>query len=83
MMIELIENDPPFDPDCEIRALHMIFQAVGTPSAQTWPDFANQKHYCDVFPKWSPTAWTDISPRMPIPMINLLKVDNVLNSVGG
>ncbi|GAU98396.1 hypothetical protein RvY_09550 [Ramazzottius varieornatus] len=74
MFIELMENNCPFNPDCEIRALHMIFQALGTPNALTWPDFANQKHFCDAFPKWAAKSWKEISPHAPPLAIELLKL---------
>ena len=74
MIIELLENNCPFDPDSEIRALHMIFEALGTPSADVWLDYPKMRYYCEAFPKWTRKPWKDIAPHAPSVAWNLIEV---------
>ncbi|XP_055346690.1 cyclin-dependent kinase 1-like [Paramacrobiotus metropolitanus] len=73
IIIELFENDPPFDPDSEIRALHMIFQAFGTPSKEMWEEIVHLRHYSEVFPKWKPRSWKEVAKHAPDVAVDLLK----------
>ncbi|OQV15077.1 Cell division control protein 2-like protein [Hypsibius exemplaris] len=73
MIIELLENNCPFDPDSEIRALHLIFETLGTPSSAVWKDFPKLRHSCDAFPKWIRKPWKEISPHAPSVALNLIE----------
>uniref|UniRef100_A0A0K0FPH2 Cyclin-dependent kinase 1 (inferred by orthology to a human protein) n=1 Tax=Strongyloides venezuelensis TaxID=75913 RepID=A0A0K0FPH2_STRVS len=41
-----------FGGDSEIDQLYKIFQTLGTPSEETWPDIVNLQDYKPTFPKW-------------------------------
>ena len=74
IIIELLENNPPFEPDSEIRGLHLIFMTLGTPDCESWEDYEHHKHYSELFPKWTPKLWSQIMPNSPPEMIDLVKV---------
>lgn len=49
---ELFLKHPLFSSDCEIAQLYKIFQILGTPDENSWPNFTNYVHYSCKFPKW-------------------------------
>lgn len=53
ILAEMISLAPSFPGDSEIDTLFKIFQALGTPTAETWPGVENLKDYHATFPKWA------------------------------
>ena len=44
---------PLFDSNCEIGTLFKIFELLGTPTKDTWPDVESLEHFANKpFPKW-------------------------------
>eukprot|EP01064_Diplonema_japonicum_P004429 TRINITY_DN1288_c0_g1_i1.p1 TRINITY_DN1288_c0_g1~~TRINITY_DN1288_c0_g1_i1.p1 ORF type:complete len:394 (+),score=100.21 TRINITY_DN1288_c0_g1_i1:36-1217(+) len=59
---EMAQNKPLFMGDCEIGALYLIFQFLGTPDPSVWKNVESLPHHNHSFPKWKPV---DISARLP------------------
>lgn len=60
IMAEMILDKPLFPGDCEIGQLFKIFQVMGTPSEDSWPNVSKLTDYKVTFPQWKPKSLTDI-----------------------
>jgi len=54
-MAEMISLYPSFPGDSEIDTLFKIFQCVGTPTKETWPEVVNCPDWHPTFPNWKQT----------------------------
>lgn len=49
---EMISRKPLFPGDSEIDEIFKIFQALGTPTEETWPGVTNYPNFKTTFPQW-------------------------------
>ena len=53
ILAEMISLAPSFPGDSEIDTLFKIFQALGTPTPESWPGVDSLKDWHTTFPKWA------------------------------
>jgi serine/threonine protein kinase len=51
-MAEMLLGDTPFQGDREISQLMKIFEKLGRPTQQDWPEVAMCENFHDSFPRW-------------------------------
>lgn len=64
---------PLFQGDSDIDQLFKIFQIMGTPDKDVWPEIVSLPHYKETFPKWQQTNLEKILVDLEPNGINLLK----------
>jgi len=69
---ELVNRNALFMGDSEIDQLFKIFQALGTPSDQTWHGVHSLPEYAQTFPKWQGKAISELVPNLCPEGIDLL-----------
>eukprot|EP01054_Gregarina_sp_Poly1_P005792 Gregarina_sp_Poly_1__5791@NODE_304_length_9736_cov_136_409039_g263_i0_p2_GENE_NODE_304_length_9736_cov_136_409039_g263_i0NODE_304_length_9736_cov_136_409039_g263_i0_p2_ORF_typecomplete_len438_score60_39Pkinase/PF00069_25/9_7e66Pkinase_Tyr/PF07714_17/3_7e03Pkinase_Tyr/PF07714_17/9_3e40Haspin_kinase/PF12330_8/0_00016Haspin_kinase/PF12330_8/1_1Kinaselike/PF14531_6/0_56Kinaselike/PF14531_6/0_0076Pkinase_fungal/PF17667_1/4_6e05Kdo/PF06293_14/0_0008APH/PF01636_23/0_62APH/PF01636_23/1_2e02DUF4692/PF157 len=52
MLVEMLTGKPLFQGDSEVDTLFKIFQLMGTPSAETWPEVGSLPYFQECFPRW-------------------------------
>jgi serine/threonine protein kinase len=52
VMAEMLLGDTPFQGDREISQLMKIFEKLGRPTQQDWPEVAMCENFHDSFPRW-------------------------------
>ena len=52
IMSEMLLGSTPFQGESEVDQLMKIFEALGRPTVQQWPDLAHCEHFHDAFPSW-------------------------------
>jgi cyclin-dependent kinase len=62
ILAEMIIEKPLFPGDCEIGQLFKIFQTIGTPSEETWPNVSLLPDYKATFPQWKGKALIELFP---------------------
>lgn len=70
---EMINHGPLFAGDSEIDELFKIFQVLGTPTEETWPNVSELPDYQDGFPKWSAKPWESLCPALDEDGVDLLR----------
>jgi cyclin-dependent kinase 2 len=70
---EMINHGPLFAGDSEIDELFKIFQVLGTPTEETWPNVSELPDYQEGFPKWSAKPWESLCPALDEDGVNLLR----------
>jgi len=70
---EMINHGPLFAGDSEIDELFKIFQVLGTPTEQTWPNVSELPDYQEGFPKWSAKPWESLCPALDEDGVDLLR----------
>lgn len=73
ILAELYNNEPLFPGDSEIGELFRIFQALGTPSEETWKGVTKLRDYKDVFPKWKSQGVKALCPKLDEEGLDLLE----------
>ncbi|KAH8919879.1 CMGC/CDK/CDC2 protein kinase [Atractiella rhizophila] len=53
IIVEMMTGKPLFGGDSEIDEIFKIFQILGTPTEEMWPDIKNLPQYKPNFPKWN------------------------------
>ena len=69
---ELCLKRPIFKGEYEIEQLFKIFDLLGTPNEDIWPEVVNLPYYKKTFPKFHPKNLCDIIPNLDNNGINLL-----------
>ncbi|KAL3990842.1 Cyclin-dependent kinase 2 [Acanthocheilonema viteae] len=69
---ELVTSKPLFHADSEIGQLLQIFQILGTPTLEIWPDFIDCVDYNDNFPKWTECLLAEHVPGLDSDGLDLL-----------
>jgi cyclin-dependent kinase len=57
---ELATGGPLFGGDSEIDTIFKVFQKLGTPVAEQWPEVVDLPEFKPTFPKWAPRGWDNI-----------------------
>lgn len=70
---EMINHGPLFAGDSEIDELFKIFQVLGTPTEETWPNVSELPDYQEGFPKWSAKPWESLCPALDEDGVDLLR----------
>jgi len=70
---ELCLKKPLFQGDSDIDQLFKIFQVLGTPDKEMWPEINSLPYYKDTFPKWQPKKMESVFPDLDENGINLLR----------
>lgn len=70
---EMINHGPLFAGDSEIDELFKIFQVLGTPTEETWPNVSELPDYQEGFPKWSAKPWESLCPALDEDGADLLR----------
>lgn len=70
---EMINHGPLFAGDSEIDELFKIFQVLGTPTEETWPNVSELPDYQEGFPKWSAKPWESLCPALDEDGTDLLR----------
>ena len=70
---EMINHGPLFAGDSEIDELFKIFQVLGTPTEETWPNVSELPDYQEGFPKWSAKPWKSLCPALDEDGADLLR----------
>jgi len=65
---ELVNNRPLFPGDSEIDELFHIFQYLGTPNDDIWPEVSRLPNYQETFPNWKPRPPQDLIPKCIDPL---------------
>ncbi len=73
IMAEMIIEKPLFPGDCEIGQLFKIFQIMGTPNEETWPNVSKLPDYKKTFPQWKPKVLSDIFPDINADGVDLIQ----------
>lgn len=64
IMAEMINEKPLFPGDCEIGQLFKIFQIMGTPNEDSWPNISKLPDYKSSFPQWKAKYIEDLFPNL-------------------
>lgn len=70
---ELCLKKSLFEGDSDIDQLFKIFQILGTPDKEVWPEIHLLPHFKETFPKWNPVKLSNIFVDLDVNGINLLK----------
>eukprot|EP00929_Paragymnodinium_shiwhaense_P054263 TRINITY_DN27187_c0_g1_i1.p1 TRINITY_DN27187_c0_g1~~TRINITY_DN27187_c0_g1_i1.p1 ORF type:complete len:314 (-),score=53.40 TRINITY_DN27187_c0_g1_i1:536-1477(-) len=57
---EMATGQALFMGDSEICTLFKIFEKLGTPTSETWPEIESFRDYTKTFPKWQHKGWGNI-----------------------
>ncbi|CAJ1384813.1 unnamed protein product [Effrenium voratum] len=57
---EMATGSPLFAGDSEIDTIFKIFQKLGTPTDDVWPDIRELPNFKPNFPSWRPKGWQNI-----------------------
>merc|ERR1712151_1378361 len=57
---EMATGNPLFSGDSEIDTIFKIFQKLGTPTSEQWPEVADLPDFKPTFPKWKAKGWENI-----------------------
>lgn len=60
ILAEMATGSPLFCGDSEIDTVFKIFQKLGTPTIEQWPEVAKLPDFKPSFPKWKPKGWENI-----------------------
>ena len=69
---EMANQRPLFPGDSEIDQLLKIFQKLGTPHEESWPEVSRLPEYRDHFPRWDATDLA-VATTLPAEGVDLLK----------
>jgi len=75
---EMATGSPLFAGDSEIDTLFKVFQKLGTPTVEMWPDVVDKEKFPDFkpeFPQWRSKGWSkirNIEAQLGVPGIDLL-----------
>ena len=64
MMVEIITKSAPFQGECEIDQLYKIFQILGTPTEETWPQVSQLPDWNPAFPNWPKKSLMKAIPEL-------------------
>jgi len=73
IMGEMITGRPLFPGDCEIGQLFKIFQTIGTPNEENWPNVVKLPEYKLTFPQWQGTSLEDMFPGVDSDAIDIMR----------
>ena len=73
---EMVTSETMFSGDSEIAQLLKIFQKLGTPTAEDWPDVCMGDEYNAQFPQWPKPASLE-----HVRLSNLVHYSHVLNTL--
>eukprot|EP00931_Biecheleriopsis_adriatica_P121455 TRINITY_DN96542_c0_g1_i1.p1 TRINITY_DN96542_c0_g1~~TRINITY_DN96542_c0_g1_i1.p1 ORF type:complete len:322 (+),score=80.25 TRINITY_DN96542_c0_g1_i1:115-1080(+) len=57
---EMATGSPLFAGDSEIDTIFKVFQKLGTPTEEMWPDLKELPNFKPTFPKWPVKGWENI-----------------------
>lgn len=72
IMAEMLLEKPLFAGDCEIGQIFKIFQILGTPNDDTWPNVSMLPDFKQTFPKWKPKDLSTIITQFDEDGLDLL-----------
>ena len=64
MMVEMITKSAPFQGECEIDQIYKIFQILGTPTEETWPQVSQLPDWNPAFPNWRKKNLQKVIPQI-------------------
>jgi serine/threonine protein kinase len=68
ILSEMLLGEVPFQGENEIDQLMKIFELLGRPCVQQWPDVANCEDFHESFPNWRrPADLSRVRPLSPLP----------------
>jgi len=70
---EMVNKKPIFQGDSEIDELFKIFQILGTPTKEVWPEVESLPQFNEQFPKWRAKDLSKTVPNLCSNGIDLLK----------
>mmetsp|Transcript_59634 Transcript_59634/g.134545 ORF Transcript_59634/g.134545 Transcript_59634/m.134545 type:complete len:571 (+) Transcript_59634:133-1845(+) len=62
---EMATGQPIFHGDCEIGTVFRIFQLLGTPTKERWPQTMELEFFKDTFPSWPDTGLRPLAELQP------------------
>jgi len=60
ILAEMATGAPLFAGDSEIDTIFKVFQKLGTPTVEQWPEIDKLPDFKPSFPKWLPKGWRNI-----------------------
>jgi cyclin-dependent kinase 1 len=72
ILAELSGDEPLLAGTCEIEQLLLIFQLLGTPTAEEWPGVTQLRDYNPIFPRWPPKDLSAVLRRLDGEGLSLL-----------
>lgn len=65
VIAEMAVGSALFPGDSEIGTIFKIFELLGTPTAEVWPEVSKLMHFKDRFPVWPDTGLAPLAKRRP------------------
>ena len=73
IMGEMLLEKPLFPGDSEIGQLFKIFQIMGTPNENVWPNVNKLPDFKSTFPQWKPKNLDDLFPKLDKDGLDLMQ----------